>query len=124
MMEELEDFTVEDSRKWGFLSLLAGLPVYFLSQRFLSSNKSAIFALFVSLLIFTVRIYWVWKSKFWFWGSIIAISAMDVLFVYLYPPTFWPKYSMAILAPVAAAQLGLSIFIISTVKKVVKISPH
>jgi hypothetical protein len=40
--DDLDNFTADDSKKWGIIALLIGLPVYIISQRYLSANSASL----------------------------------------------------------------------------------
>jgi len=111
---DLDHFTVEDSKKWGLISLAIGIGIYFLSQRWVAVNKATLIALFCGTCVMLVRFYWRLRVALWFWSIILLILAADTTVVALFPTGKWSN-TMVVLAPIPITGLIIEIFLISAV---------
>jgi hypothetical protein len=110
-MSELEGFSSDESRKWGLLAGILGVILYFVFQRYMIGNRAAISALYVSLLVFFVRIYWGRRKSIRFWASVGLIGFTDVCLVVVVPISWWPS-SLLVLGLAALAQMAISFAIV------------
>lgn len=114
-----EGFTADDSRKWGLLCLLAGLIIYFLSQKYLRPNSASVLSLFVALIIFTIRVYWNLRQRTFFWLTMSLVSSIDAAIVYLFPDGKWLN-ALIVLAPLAAAHVIVSVCFLKVAESITR----
>jgi hypothetical protein len=117
--DDSDALTAEGIKKWSLLSGVFGLVVYVVSQVYFTPNKAGLCAVFAAMLVFSIRNYWKLKYEIWFWALIVIIFAADLAVVLFFPEGRWPNATI-ILAPIAAVQLAINIFMISTVDAAIR----
>lgn len=120
MSKILEGFSVEDSRKWGLLSGITGFALYFVLAVHMPKNMASLSALYVSLLIFVIRVFWRLRNHVWFWACVLIIVIVDIGTVIIFPANSWPGPSIVVLGFAAIVQVAVSLSIITNVEKVFK----
>jgi hypothetical protein len=113
---DLDNFTTEYSRKWGFLAALIWVPMYFLLSRYIDSHRAALCCVPFPISLVTIRFYWRLRLKPWLWFVVLLILMIVECVVIVVPMSHWSN-SMSILGPVAIVDLTVNICVISWIDK-------
>jgi hypothetical protein len=105
----VEKFSASTSRKWGFISLACGAPVFFAFYALGDPVRGRTAAVFVSVLVFSIRFRWDLRRRTWFWATIIVLMATHclALFYFSWPNSHGPAIFFVL--PAVFADFALSI---------------
>jgi membrane protease YdiL (CAAX protease family) len=98
-MDNKDIISEPNSRKWGFISIVFGLTVFFVFNFLGFPGRAGFTAAFTAVLVFVIRFRWGLRGRRSFWGLIGVLASAHSVIVFSLPWSNW-HYPGAIFIPI------------------------